>query len=666
MTSVFDVLANEDHEGKVSRRQALSLAHKRVSEKFDGFLRVASNDKAARLDLIQDDFAAVIKTACDEVGYDDSDSIHSTLWAERTASAPVSKEASTHEARRPKFCPYHSEVVDASLAAGDPGAGYAAMAQHAWGDKHCQSDDWDAGRCSFKPQMTTQTYWDDKKVDAEKRREERAEQAQQVEETQNELPVGDEGFAEVEDTQVEEPVAVSEPVAESDNVVDVDFGGEAGEAGLTSDELMAVAASAQRSVPLAIKTADELGGAVGAPAPAPAAAGGGNSGQALIEQRHGLHNGPVALLGFLDASVNGLSARQAGRDIIGQYSPFNREGWEQSKAEPVTVSVAHPEYLATAIAIVERGYEPSNSGPEIKALAQRMHSGEVPFPPGVSPEQVKIGAAHKEAAPLLQRAIDQNPINAPAPAAPTNPAPQAPGANAIHDQFSQMGFGPGTGNQGYNEQAHSQQNYQQVADKMGIGVDDVRSGLDNFYDKSQTAPDAAVAPTNAMAPGIQQPMQGVAPPGGVQPTPLAPNPPANAPAATLPAATSPVAPGGLLDGVLNPADQLRQRVQHVVEKHATGATPPDGDSTVQRKDVEEAHDLKLDKRQWTPENLEQRLDTEVEGSPHPTVQQDVVHDLNDPSRPDNEGDLDQIGEHLTEHQDLAKDTGPQPNKSNTW
>jgi hypothetical protein len=37
-----------------------------------------------------------------------------------------------HESRKPKMCPYHSEVTDISLAAGDPQAGFNAMAQHAW------------------------------------------------------------------------------------------------------------------------------------------------------------------------------------------------------------------------------------------------------------------------------------------------------------------------------------------------------------------------------------------------------------------------------------------------------------------------------------------------------------------------------------------------------
>lgn len=81
------------------------------------------------------------------------------------------KASSFHVARRPKLCPYHSEVVDISLGSGDPQAGFNAMSGHAWGDNHCKGGF--AGSCNFRPQMVAQSYWDDKQAEYAERREQR-------------------------------------------------------------------------------------------------------------------------------------------------------------------------------------------------------------------------------------------------------------------------------------------------------------------------------------------------------------------------------------------------------------------------------------------------------------------------------------------------------------
>lgn len=82
------------------------------------------------------------------------------------------KSSSVRESRRPKMCPYHSEVTDISLSSGDARAGYEAMAQHAWGPNHCQGGEYD-GRCNFRREMVTQKYWDDKQQQADERRDQR-------------------------------------------------------------------------------------------------------------------------------------------------------------------------------------------------------------------------------------------------------------------------------------------------------------------------------------------------------------------------------------------------------------------------------------------------------------------------------------------------------------
>ncbi len=281
MTSLFDVIARDDDAQRVAGRKAIALAHKRIGEQFDQFLaHRTSSDYTTRLELIKDDFRKVVESACVDAGYADADGLVRTLWNERLvhASPRTASTAETDgfdkEARRPKLCPYHSEVVDASLASGKADAGYAAMAQHAWGEKHCQGDGYEGGRCSFKPEMTTKTYWDEKKEQAEERKREREEARQQAENS----PVAEEPSAvsELEEAVAEEPVAETpevsaEEVADtSDNVVEVDFGGEAEGPGLTEQELMSVAASFQRFAPLS-EYDKYFGGKPGAAAKAKAA-----------------------------------------------------------------------------------------------------------------------------------------------------------------------------------------------------------------------------------------------------------------------------------------------------------------------------------------------------------------------------------------------------------
>jgi hypothetical protein len=118
--------------------------------------------------------------------------------------------------------------------------------------KHCKGDEYEGGKCNFKREFTTQSYWDEKKEQAEQRRQEREEQqAEQAEE----LPV-------VDEITEDEPELIEEtPVEDTgdDNVVEVDFGGEADEpsaVGEGAGEELAVAASHDQDAPLEDRTAD--------------------------------------------------------------------------------------------------------------------------------------------------------------------------------------------------------------------------------------------------------------------------------------------------------------------------------------------------------------------------------------------------------------------------
>jgi hypothetical protein len=204
MTSLFQVIAHEDNNDQTKFRQAMALATERVNDRFGSFVRQGSvDDQAARWSLIEEDVKAVVVAACKQVGHGFyGDSVEQKVAAgiyDAIANNFVTADAASqlrtasvrHEARKPKMCPYHSEVTDISLAQGEPQAGFNAMAQHAWGEKHCQGEGYKGDKCKFKPAMTTQSYWDERSEKLEEKRQERAEreeqealQAEQV----NELP----------------------------------------------------------------------------------------------------------------------------------------------------------------------------------------------------------------------------------------------------------------------------------------------------------------------------------------------------------------------------------------------------------------------------------------------------------------------------------------------
>jgi hypothetical protein len=159
---VFEVLASDDSQARLASRRALVLSESRINERLGSFLGSSktADEFDARLSYVEDDFKGIIAVACEEVGHGNAEAIYASLKAHYRPAVQTRTASVVHEARKPKMCPYHSEVVDISLSAGDPKAGYDVMQSHAWGGNHCQGD-WE-GKCNFKREMVTQSFWDDR------------------------------------------------------------------------------------------------------------------------------------------------------------------------------------------------------------------------------------------------------------------------------------------------------------------------------------------------------------------------------------------------------------------------------------------------------------------------------------------------------------------------
>lgn len=197
----FEHLAKNDDTAQKLAHKASVLANTRVRNKFSRFLDAATTveDRAARIALVTDEIRETVAAACEEVGHAGSAAVESAIFnrlgggadhlkeyqfkpagesddkdddTEEEAEDGDSKEASTKESRRPKMCPYHKELVDASLQSGQPQ--YNAFASLVGGAAHCQGGF--EGSCNFKPSMVTQQYWDDKQAEYAQRADQRQQQ----------------------------------------------------------------------------------------------------------------------------------------------------------------------------------------------------------------------------------------------------------------------------------------------------------------------------------------------------------------------------------------------------------------------------------------------------------------------------------------------------------
>jgi hypothetical protein len=251
MTSLFDIDAYNDDSQLTRMRVASAVALRRADLQFGAFIKNATAaDIASRLSLIEDDVKRIVAAVVAEQGFDPTGATAERIEKAITAhlagkcdhlkdyqfkkkdSAPGDekeesddsdesdddsenpKEASIREARRPKMCPYHSEVVDISLGAGDPQAGYNAMSSHAWSPNHCKGGF--EGSCNFKPAMVSQQYWDDKKAEYAQRAEQRGvpslEGTEPIMDPEPLAEAPGEGVTDIEAELAEAPSAVGEMV----------------------------------------------------------------------------------------------------------------------------------------------------------------------------------------------------------------------------------------------------------------------------------------------------------------------------------------------------------------------------------------------------------------------------------------------------------------------
>lgn len=232
MSMLFESMMANDESQRVASRKALALAKRRSDLQFGRFLSVSRNsaEVEARLSLIEDDLQKTVLGACEECDFPNVervlDSVRSSLQAyagicpdcDGEGCAHCTKESTVRESRRPKMCPYHREVTDISLASGDSTAGFNAMSGSAFGDQSCRGGY--GGNCNWKPEMVTQSYWDDRAKQLEERRQDRhQQQLQQQPQTEFEAPelvaddlnwdLPEEGG--IDDQLAEAPSAVGQP-----------------------------------------------------------------------------------------------------------------------------------------------------------------------------------------------------------------------------------------------------------------------------------------------------------------------------------------------------------------------------------------------------------------------------------------------------------------------
>lgn len=112
---------------------------------------------------------------------------------------------------------------------------------------------------------------------------------------------------------------------------------------------------------------------------------------------YGIHAGPVHWLQFFGASVDGLDARTEGQEIIRRFGLKNSPEF----GKPVTVSVHFPEHLPAAVEVIQTSADGNRPTPLVKEIGAGLKAGTVPFPPGMSPENMRGSAVKTAFLPML-------------------------------------------------------------------------------------------------------------------------------------------------------------------------------------------------------------------------------------------------------------------------
>lgn len=206
MTGVFDVIAHEDSDGFRNTRRATVAAKARIADVYGEWIR---QDPDPRIVHLREEIGAIVRQACDEYGVDPMQASNIQIAVTSGYRLPVQSAteriASTdHESgRMPRMCPFHKDVTEISLNSSDPSAGFSAMAQHWGGPRHCEGEGYEGDSCKFKPQMTTQAYWDARQEKAEQRRQEREQAAELEAQQQIEVEEAEAEFAQPLDQETE-------------------------------------------------------------------------------------------------------------------------------------------------------------------------------------------------------------------------------------------------------------------------------------------------------------------------------------------------------------------------------------------------------------------------------------------------------------------------------
>jgi len=307
MSGMFEYMAAHDDTSRVAGRKALALARARATKRFAKFLG-KDNDRQTRLALVAGDLTETVKQACADTDYHDWEGVLAAV-TEHLGGVAV------ESARRPKMCPVHREITDISLQQQDPQAGFAAMAQHMFGEKSCRGS-WEDGRCNFKPEMATQTYWDNKAEKAEQRRQERQQQVEQAAPLEGgDIIAPDEPVA---DATLDMEVSTPDSQEFDFDLAEVDFGGDSP----VESPAMSTAARIAAVVPNPV-----------------------------------IHGGSLAPLGLIAQKKPGLMVNGAPFEHFAAEAQQRMSTEGMPQYESIEISHPHPEWERIASSIAQEGHD---------------------------------------------------------------------------------------------------------------------------------------------------------------------------------------------------------------------------------------------------------------------------------------------------------------------